>query len=127
MGLTEELLDEGIDNYEASDKFTPAEKIALKYSDLMDTEPDLIDEAFYDELKKHYSTEEIVELGAFIGFNIGYHTWFGTLGFYPMFSPDGRLVDQEESARIYGDKPVSHTKGAMQRAIEGAPSDDSAQ
>ena len=84
----------------------------------MDTDPDLIDEAFYNELKEHYSTEEIVELGAFIGFNIGYHTWFGPLGFYPMFTPDGRLVDQEESARIYGDKPISHTKGAMQRATE---------
>ena len=57
-----------------------------------------------------------MELGAFIGFNIGYHTWFGTLDFYPMFSPDGRLVDQEESARIYGQKPISHTKGALDRA-----------
>jgi hypothetical protein len=36
-----------------------------------------------------------------------------------MFTPDGRLVDQEESARIYGDKPVSHTQGAIQRANEG--------
>jgi hypothetical protein len=110
------MIDEGIDNYETSNKFTAAEKIALKYSDLMDTEPDNIDETFYNQLKQYYSTEEIVELGAFIGFNIGYHTWFGTLGFYPMFTPDGRLVDQEESARIYGKKPISHTKGAIQRA-----------
>ena len=115
------MIDDGIDNYETSKNFTPAEKIALKYSDLMDSDPDQIDEAFYDELKKHYSSAEIVELGSFIGFNIGYHTWFGTLGFYPMFTPDGRLVDQEESARIYGDKPISHTKGAMQRAVDGAP------
>ena len=85
----------------------------------MDTDPDKIDKAFYTQLKLHYSTEEIVELGAFIGFNIGFHTWFGTLGFYPMFTPDGRLVNQEESARIYGDKPISHTKGAIQRAEEG--------
>jgi hypothetical protein len=115
------MIDDGIDNYESSDKFTPAEKMALKYSDLMDSDPDKIDETFYAELRQHFSTEEIVELGSFIGFNIGYHTWFGTLGFYPMFTPDGRLVDQEESARIYGDKPVSHLKGAMQRATEGAP------
>jgi hypothetical protein len=69
--------------------------------------PDQIDRAFYDELRRHYSEEEIVELGAFIGFNIGYHTFFGTLKFYPMFSPDGRLVSQEESRRIYGDLPAS--------------------
>lgn len=113
------MIDEGIGYYETSTNFTEAEKIALRFSDLMDTEPDKIDETFYNQLKQHYSTEEIVELGAFIGFNIGFHTWFGTLGFYPMFTPDGRLVDQEESARIYGDKPVSHTQGANQRANEG--------
>ena len=69
--------------------------------------PDRIGPAFYDELRQHYTEEEIVELGAFIGFNIGYHTFFGTLKFYPMFSPDGRLVSQEESARLYGAAPAS--------------------
>lgn len=69
--------------------------------------PDRIDAAFHAELGRHYSEEEIVELGAFIGFNIGYHTFFGTLKFYPMFSPDGRLVSQEESARLYGGTPAS--------------------
>ncbi len=87
----------------------------------MDRHPEKIDEAFYAELREHFSTEEIVELGAYIAFNIGYHTFFGTLGFYPMFAPDGRLVSQEESREIYGDTPMSHTKGAMQRAKERAP------
>lgn len=73
----------------------------------MALDPDRIDADFYRELRGHYSDEEIVELGVFIGFNIGYHTFFGTLKFYPMFAPDGRLVTQEESARIYGDVPVS--------------------
>jgi hypothetical protein len=73
----------------------------------MATDPDRIDATFYEALRRHYSEEEIVELGAFIGFNIGYHTFFGTLKFYPMFSPDGRLVSQEESERIYGAAPVS--------------------
>jgi hypothetical protein len=71
------------------------------------TNPDAIDAAFFDELRKHYSEEEIVELGAFIGFNLGFHTFFGTLKFYPMFSPDGRLVSQEESERLYGAAPTS--------------------
>jgi hypothetical protein len=119
--LTEETIDAGIDSYETSDRFTEAERLALRYSDWMANAPEKIDRAFYDELKKHYTTEEIVELGAFIGFNVGYHTFFGTLDFYPMFSPDGRLVSQDESRRIYGDKPVSLTKGAMQRAAQSAP------
>ncbi|MBI3043128.1 MAG: hypothetical protein HYY78_09925 [Betaproteobacteria bacterium] len=73
----------------------------------MALDPAKIGREFHDELRRHYSEEEIVELGAFIGFNIGYHTFFGTLKFYPMFSPDGRLVTQEESQRIYGAVPAS--------------------
>ena len=73
----------------------------------MALDPERIGRDFYDELRRYYSEEEIVELGAFIGFNIGYHTFFGTLKFYPMFAPDGRLVSQEESASIYGGAPAS--------------------
>ena len=116
--MTEARIDEGIERHATSDAFTDAEKAALAYAERMGTAPETIDEAFYQELAKHYSVEEIVELGAFIGFNVGFHVFFGTLDFYPMFTPDGRLVSQEESRRIYGDKPVSHTKGAMQRATE---------
>ena len=105
--MTESLLDEGIDNYATSEHFSPADKIALRYSELMATDPDAVDAAFFDELRQHYSEEEIIELGGFIGFNLGYHTFFGTLKFFPLFSPDGRLVTQEESERIYGAAPVS--------------------
>jgi hypothetical protein len=73
----------------------------------MANDPDAIDAKFFDELGEHYTEEQIIELGAFIGFNLGYHTFFGTLKFYPMFSPEGVLVSQEESERIYGAAPVS--------------------
>ncbi len=118
-GLTEEMIDEGIDNWRESEKFSDAEKLALEYGELMDSEPEKIDEAFYARLREHYSDAEIVELGAFIGFNVGYHTFFRTLDFYPMFSPDGQLVSQEESRRIYGDCPVSHLSGPLARASDG--------
>lgn len=81
----------------------------MRYSELMATDPDAIDDALFDELRRHYSESEIVELGMFLGFNLGYHTFFGTLKFYPMFAPDGRLVSQEESEKIYGDAPASLT------------------
>jgi len=115
-GLTEEIIDEGIENYRESDRFTENEKIALEYSELMQFEPEKINGEFYARLQEHYSSEEIVELGSFIGFNVGYHTFFRTLDFYPMFSPDGRLVSQEESRRIYGTRPTSHMRGPMARA-----------
>ncbi len=73
----------------------------------MATDPDAIDAAFFDELRRYYSDEEIVELGLFIGFNLGYHTFFGTLKFYPLFSPDGRLLTQAESEKLYGPAPGS--------------------
>ncbi len=79
----------------------------MRYSELMATDPDAIDAAFFDELRKYYSEEEIVELGLFIGFNLGYHTFFGTLKFYPLFSPDGRLLTQTESEKINGPAPGS--------------------
>ena len=66
----------------------------------MSVDPDAVDAAFFEELRKHYSDDEIVELGSFIGFNLGYHTFFGTLKFYPLFSPDGRLVSQAESEKL---------------------------
>ena len=75
----------------------------------MATDYEAVNAAFYNQLREHYNEEEIVELGTFIGFNIGYHTFFGTLKFYPMFSPDGVLISQEESERIYGAAPVSLT------------------
>lgn len=109
QGLTEDDIDAGIDAA-ADARLTPRERLALRYSELMATDPAAIDAAFYAQLQRWYSDDEIVELGLFVGFNIGYHTFFGTLGFYPMFAPDGRLVTQEESARIYGDKPVSLAK-----------------
>ena len=79
----------------------------MRYSELMATDPDAIDVAFFDELRRYYSDEEIVELGLFIGFNLGYHTFFGTLKFYPLFSPDGRLLTQAESEKLYGPAPGS--------------------
>jgi hypothetical protein len=89
----------------------------------MQFSPEKIDAAFYARLREHWSDPEIVELGAFIGFNVGYHTFFRTLDFYPMFTPDGRLVSQEESKRVYGDVVGSHNRPEVQEAIARARAD----
>lgn len=82
----------------------------LLYTELMANDPEAVDAAFYERMREHFSDDELVELGLFIGMNLGYHTFFGTLKFYPMFSPEGNLISQEESERIYGDAPVSLQK-----------------
>lgn len=123
-GLTEARIDDGIDHWRTSDAFTPAERIALEYSEMMQFEPEKIDADFYRRLADQYSTAEIVELGTFIGFNIGYHTFFRTLDFYPMFTPNGDLVSQEESRRIYGDSPVSHLDPRIAEALGDSASSE---
>ena len=108
-GLDEQRLDEGIHDYATSEHFDDRERAILRYSELMATDPDQIDAAFYTDLRTHLSDAEIVEIGLFMALNLGSHTFFSTLDFFPMFSPDGRLVSQEESRRLYGAAPVSHT------------------
>ena len=66
MGLTEAEIDAGSGDYEESEHFTEAEKVALRYADQMFLDSTKVDAAFYDELKKHYSEPQIMELGAFI-------------------------------------------------------------
>lgn len=66
MGLTEEAIDAGSGDYEDSELFSEAEKVALRYADQMFLDSTKVDAAVYAELKKHYTEPEIMELGAFI-------------------------------------------------------------
>jgi AhpD family alkylhydroperoxidase len=62
-GLTEEMIAE-LWNSESSDKFTPREKAALRLATkFKESEDALDDEALFDDLKTHFSEEEIIELG----------------------------------------------------------------
>ncbi len=78
-GLTEERIEAGCGDFGNDDRFTPAEKWALRYGWLMYRAPEQVDKAFYDEGKMYYSEAQIVELGAFIAFHYGMQIFFGTL------------------------------------------------
>ena len=65
-GLTEDEIDAGSGDYEDSDYFTEAEKVALRFADQMYLDSTKVDKEFYDQLKKYYSEAQIMELGAFI-------------------------------------------------------------
>ena len=80
MGLTEERIEAGCGDYEDSDAFTEAEKCALRYADQMYLDSTKVDAAFYEELKKHYSEAQIMELGAFIAFHYGMQMFMRSLG-----------------------------------------------
>ena len=74
-GLTEELVCSLERPYEASD-LTEAEQAAIRYGELLATDHLAIDDAVYDDLRRHFSEEEIVELGTIAAFCVG----FGRLG-----------------------------------------------
>lgn len=80
MGLTEEEIDAGSGDYEDSDFFTEAEKVALRYADQMYLDSTKVDNAFYDELKKHYSEAQVMELGAFIALYYAAHKVMRSFG-----------------------------------------------
>ena len=53
-----------------------AEKAAIRYGELLATDHLAIDDGVYDDLRRHFSEEQIVELGTYAAFCVG----FGRLG-----------------------------------------------
>ncbi len=74
-GLTEGMVCSLERPHEAPD-LTDAEKAALHYADLSANDHLSIDDETFADLRRHYSEAEIVELGMFIAYFIG----FGRLG-----------------------------------------------
>lgn len=83
-GLDEATIDAGSGDYDDDPRFSAAEKLALRYSDQMYLDPGKVDNAFYDELKKHYSEAQIMELGAFIALHYGMQLFMRTLDASPL-------------------------------------------
>lgn len=70
-GLTEGAVC-SLERPQESKDLSAAEKAALVYADISSTNHFAIDDATFAELREHFSEMEIVELGAFIAFFIGY-------------------------------------------------------
>lgn len=85
-GLDEATIDAGSGDYDDDPRFTEAEKLALRYSDQMYLDPGKVDAAFYEELKKHYSEAQIMELGAFVALHYGMQLFMRTLDASPLAS-----------------------------------------
>jgi alkylhydroperoxidase family enzyme len=88
-GLDEATIDAGSGDYDDDTRFTEAERVALRYSDQMYLDPGKVDAAFYDELKKHYSEAQIMELGAFIALHYGMQVFMRTLDASPLGDKKG--------------------------------------
>lgn len=65
--------------YEKSSKFTPREKIALRYADAIMYDPAQADDAMWAALRAEFGESELVELGYWVGFTFGGQRWLKTL------------------------------------------------
>jgi alkylhydroperoxidase family enzyme len=83
-GLDEETIDAGCGDYDDDSRFSAAEKLALRYADQMYLDAQKVDAAFYDEMKKHWSEAQIMELGGFIAFHYSMQVFMRTLNATPL-------------------------------------------
>ncbi len=81
-------------NHRQSDAYSEREKVALEYADVIMWDPGSADDALWERLTKHFDTEELVELGYWIGFTFGGQRWLKTLG-----ATQGELEAAMERAR----------------------------
>jgi alkylhydroperoxidase family enzyme len=68
----------------ASDLFSPRERAALTFADLMATDHHKIDDAVFAELRRHFSEAEIVELGMSAALFIGFGRLNAVIGIDPI-------------------------------------------
>jgi alkylhydroperoxidase family enzyme len=65
--------------YGKSEKFTPREKLALRYADAIMYDPAQADDKLWAELHAEFSEPQLVELGYWVGFTFGGQRWLKTL------------------------------------------------
>jgi AhpD family alkylhydroperoxidase len=77
-GLAEEAIAE-LATFESSGRFAPREKAALRYAKRF-KEDDVANDAAYEDLKKHFSDEEIIELGMLCAQTLGVGLFAKSMG-----------------------------------------------
>lgn len=68
----------------SSDLFSPRERAALTFAELMATDHLKIDDAVFAELRRHFSEAEIVELGVSTALYVGLGRFNAVLGIDPV-------------------------------------------
>jgi len=87
-GLDEASIDAGCGDYDDDPRYSEAERVALRYADQMYLDPRKVDAAFYDEMKRHYSEAQIMELGGFIALHYGMQVFMRALDARPLGTVD---------------------------------------
>ncbi|KUI43851.1 carboxymuconolactone decarboxylase [Mycobacterium sp. IS-1590] len=69
-GLTEDAVC-SLERPEEADDLSDAERSALRFADLFATDHLAIDDAVYDDLRRHFAEDELVELGVHCAYAVG--------------------------------------------------------
>jgi alkylhydroperoxidase family enzyme len=67
LGVAEQLLDAMYHIDQHAEEFTPAERAALRFAELMTTDAREVSEEVWEALQEHFDDGEITELAAVIG------------------------------------------------------------
>ena len=86
-GASEDLVAK-LGDYESSD-LPERTKAALRLGDRLTGANPAVDEAFYDELRRHFSDDEILDLGMTITFASGWQRFIEAFGIVPDRWRDG--------------------------------------
>jgi AhpD family alkylhydroperoxidase len=70
-GVTEGLVC-SLERPQEAENLSAAEKVAIRYGELMATDHLAIDDALYADLRAHFSEAQIVELGMTVAFFVGF-------------------------------------------------------
>lgn len=77
-GMEESQYDDVL-KFETSDRYDLRQKAALKYTAAILWDPEIADDALWEQLYRHFTIPEIVELGTFVATTLGQQRWIKTL------------------------------------------------
>jgi alkylhydroperoxidase family enzyme len=79
QGLAEDAYEELLD-FASSGRYSEREKAALAYTNAIVWDANLADDALWEQLHRHFTEPELVELGFFVALTLGQQRWIKTLG-----------------------------------------------
>lgn len=104
-------------NFEKSERYDDRQKAALRYTEAITWDLQC-DDALWDELHKHFSEPEIVEMGFFIAITMGQQRWLRTLNIdhhKVMAGTDASMAPGFETAETMATSKSSTEYWAKQR------------
>jgi len=96
--LTEETIQK-MREYEKSD-LSEREKMALRFADIILTDPQKLDEAFFTRLKEHFTEEQIIDMGMGVGFLHGTQRFIESMGIVPEIYDEGAYCELPFESRL---------------------------